>query len=109
MALLVSRLRRAARTSSGERVNSDKVQSSGEVGHSVGVVLLLPDTMEEKYSLNSSAMSRGQEAERAESGSNPFDPIVMVPGTLARLLLILKTDQNLLGLLKRASLMFSKN
>ena len=59
--------------------------------------------------MSRSAMSRAQEAERAGFESSPFDPIVMFPGTLARLLLILKTDQNLFGLLERASLMFSKN
>jgi hypothetical protein len=48
VALLVSRLRSVARTSSGERVNSDKLQSVGEDGLSVGAVLSLPDTMEEK-------------------------------------------------------------
>ncbi len=48
-------------------LSEDKMQSFGAVGLSVGVVLLFPDTMEEKYSFNSSSRSRGQEAERADS------------------------------------------
>ena len=44
VALLVSRLRRAARTSSGERVNPDNLESVGEEDIFVGIVLSFPDT-----------------------------------------------------------------
>ena len=48
MALLVSRLRRAARTSSGGRVNPDNLESVGEEEILVVIVLSFQDTMVEK-------------------------------------------------------------
>ena len=49
VALLVLRLRRAARTSSGERANSDNLESVDDKEILiVGIVLSFPDTMEER-------------------------------------------------------------
>ena len=65
VALLVSRFRRTIKTSSRQRFNSDRVDSQpvveGGVIESIG--LSLPFRTDEKYTLKSSTMSRGQDAD----------------------------------------------